>query len=300
MTWQIVVLLACLPAMAVVLIVRAIAPGRPTIQALMDDTEDHLAPTSNHPAVAPGTPDRYDRLAAWLGLRVSQRLRHHHVPGLLPRPADAALLGISITHHLGEKAIAALLGALLGPLTARLMGLSALSTFGAALTFAAAGYVLVGHRLTKRAQKVRADFADVASMYLEVVAMSRLSGASVTKCLTDAAGVGDHPEMVRIASVLDRARWSGTPPWEAMEAEADRLALPEMRAIADIARTGGSDDAEMYRSLRSRASAMRSSQLGRIRQAAKQASVLVSVPVSGLLLVFCAALAYPFLIGLQL
>jgi len=297
-SWQAALGAAAVATAGVLVLLRVLAPGRPSLQAIADRDQDGQVPAG--PGPEGGSADRYDQAMRMLGARVLGRLRHNRVPGLLPDRTDAALLGVSVAHHVGEKILAALFGAALGPLSAVLFGATPASTVGAGVVFAAGAYVLIGWRFADQAKQRRREFAEVAAMYLEVVAMARLSGASVTRCLREAAAMSTHRELARIRDVLERCRLAGTPAWEGLEQEADRLRLPEMRTIADIARMGGRDDAEMYRALRARAASMRGSQLARVRESAKRAGVLVSLPVSGLLLVFCVALAYPFMTGLHL
>ena len=51
-----------------------------------------------------------------------------------------------------------------------------------------------------------------------------------------AADVGDSWVFRRLGEELARSRWSGLPPWEALQALSTELGLPELAILADIMR----------------------------------------------------------------
>jgi len=294
MTWQIAFLLALGATAALMVAGLALVPARPALKAAVDRVDgrnDLPAPAADSEAML----DRWvERLGAWL----LPRLNASKIPGLLPASPDLAITGTSMTAHLGERAVAALFGALLGPVVSAMLGFSAGTSVGAALLFAVAGWALVAANLPQKAKKERAAFTEAAVVYLELLAIARLSGAGAAQSMQDATEVADHPGLRRIGEVLNHARWTGMSAWQGLHEESLRLKLPEMGAIADITRSAGEDETEIYANLRARASTLRNARLNEIRQGAGRSRTLIAVPATGLLLVFAAGLAYPFLQGM--
>lgn len=296
MTWQAAFILGLGATASLGVLLLVLVPGKPGLQGAVDRVDGRTglpAPVTDQPWTLDGVADR---LGAWLLPRVSGL----KVTGVLPNGQDLALTDTSMVSHLGQRAVGALTGALVGPVVSAILGFSWGTSVGAAVVFAALAYLYMGSDLRRRAAKEREQFSEGAVVYLELVAIARLSGAGAVQSMHDATEVADHPGLKRIESVLAHARWTGTSAWQALEAEALRVGLPEMGVIADITRTAGEDETEIYASLRSRAASLRNARVNAIRQGAKRASTLISLPVTGLLLVFAVGLGYPFLMGMKL
>lgn len=296
MTWQIAFLLALGLTAGLVVAGLALIPGRPDLKAAADRIDGH----HNLPAPVGESDATLDRVVDQVGAWLLPRVNTSKIPGLLPKNEDLAIIGTSMTTHMGERAVSALLGGLLGPVVSAMLGFSAGATVGAALLFAAAGWVLVAVSLTQKATKERQGFTEAAVVYLELLAIARLSGAGAAQSMQDATEVADHPGLRRIREVLNRSRWTGVSAWQGLQQESARLKLPEMGAIADITRSAGEDEAEIYANLRARASTLRNARVNEIRKSAKHSRTLIAIPATGLLLVFAVGLTYPFLQGMGL
>ncbi|MGC0252664.1 hypothetical protein [Pseudactinotalea sp. Z1748] len=296
MTWQIAFVLGLGATAGLGVLLLALVPGRSNLQGAVDrvDGRTGVPELSSEPGLS------LDALADWLGAWMLPRLSERKIPGLLPSKHDLAITDTSMVSHLGQRAVAALVGALVGPVASGVLGFSVGTSVGAALVFAVLAYAYMGRSLTAQAAKQREQFSEAAVVYLELMAIARLSGAGAAQSMQDATEVADHPGLKRIHGVLAHARWTGVSAWQALADESVRLALPEMGAIADITRSAGEDETEIYANLRARAASMRNARVNVIRQGAKRATTMITLPVTGLLLVFAVALGYPFLQGMNL
>lgn len=296
MMWQVAFGLALSFTLSTIVAVRALLPGVPRLQSAINRVD----------SAAEQTPDReqgwpqLDRIVRTLGAWLTQRLQDHHVPGILPRQQDLAITGSSLPVHLGEKATLTLLGAVLGPVLAGVAGLSWASVAGGAVVFAGLGYWFGEAALKQKAERQRSEFIEAAVIYLELLAIARLSGAGAAQSMEEAAQIADHPGMDRIGRVLAQSRWSGISAWQGLDREAKRLDLPHMRTIADIVRSAGEDESEIYANLRAQSASLRNAQVAQIKKDAKRAQALIALPIIGMLFIFAAGLTYPFIQGLYL
>ena len=275
--------------LGVVLVLAELAPGQPRLR----DALDRLAP-QRQAVVAPSTapPGLQERV----GTEVLRRFGGTLVSGA--RRRDLALLGISPTHHLGEKVLLGFVGLVFPPtlaLATSLVGLSQpwqLPAF-AALVFAVLFYLLPELTVRARAGQARAAFARAIGAYVELVALERLSGAGTTQALERAATISDFWPFQRIREELLRSRLSGVTPWQALGELAGELGVPELAEMADVMRLAGEQGAHIYEALRARGRSLRIKLLTDEKSRANAASESLAVPVAALAVVFVALLAAP-------
>ena len=139
----------------------------------------------------------------------------------------------------------------------------------------------------------RAEFRQILTSYLDLVALERGAGAGPTEALEAAADIGDGWAFRRIASVLDAARRSGAPPWTALARLADETGIPELADIADIAEVAGQEGAKILDTLAARAASMRAEALAAERARAGARSTTMVIPIALLGAGFLLLLIFP-------
>jgi Flp pilus assembly protein TadB len=130
----------------------------------------------------------------------------------------------------------------------------------ATVVLAAVMFWLPDVNVRDEAKKARAEFARALGAYIDLVALERHSGGGTRQAMEVAADVGDSWVFRRLAEELARSRWSGVPPWEALQALSTELDVPELGDLADIMRLSGQVGAQVYSNLRATA-AMRNALL---------------------------------------
>jgi hypothetical protein len=108
--------------------------------------------------------------------------------------------------------------------------------------------------------------------------------------------VGDSWVFRRLSEELNRSRWSGQPPWDALHALAEELGLPELDDFADIMRLSGEEGASVYANLRARSAAMRAAMLSDEISEANAVGERMTIPGSLLGVIFMALLVAPSLL----
>ena len=139
----------------------------------------------------------------------------------------------------------------------------------------------------------RAEFRQILTSYLDLVALERGAGAGPTEALEAAAEIGDGWAFRRISSVLDAARRSGAPPWTALSRLADETGIPELGDIADIAEVAGQEGAKILDTLAARAASMRAEALAAERARAGARSTTMVIPIALLGAGFLLLLIFP-------
>ena len=152
--------------------------------------------------------------------------------------------------------------------------------------------------LAAQAKEARSNFARALSAYIELCALERNSGAGASVALATAAEVGDSWMFAKIGEEIARSRYNGQPPWDALNALADDLALPELADVADIMRLASDESSEVYRQLRARSASARSALLSEELARASLVEERMYFPASILGLVFLALLMAPPLLRL--
>ena len=285
------VLAGLVVGVGVLLLLREAVPGHPHLGAALN----RIAGADRRTAPAVGGVALADRVGAALEPHLTHR-RLVRVPA-----QDLALLDTTVPAFLGRKAAYAMLGLGFAPLLAAGMALAGaglplvVPTVGS-LALAVGLWLVPDLDVHLRAAAARLDFARAITAYLDLTALERAAGSGASQAMERAALVGDSWVFERLRSELLRAQWTGTPPWEALEALADHLRLPELSDLADIMRLSGEEGTAVYDTLRARSKGMRSALLTREQTAANADSERMVIPVALLGLVFLCLLAYPALV----
>lgn len=274
--------------------VYALVPAQPDLR----DVLTRLSPAARRPlAGAPGptaAPSVEERLGIWAQRSLPARLLG------LPPQRDLNVLRMSVARFYGKKITYAFVGLTLPGLLAgflRLIGIPVpvVVPLGVTLVLAAVLFMMPGRDIRIHAQEARTEFARALSAYIELCALERNSGAGAAVALSNAAGVGESWVFRRIGEELARARYTGQPPWDALDQLADDLGVSELNDVADIMRIANDETAEVYRQLRARSAALRSALLHAELEHANQVEERMYLPGSFIGVVFLALLIAPAL-----
>ena len=217
----------------------------------------------------------------------------------LPVPAeDLALLGKDRESWIASKVGCGLLG-LACPLA--LSALVSLARPGLSWSVPVVVSILCGVALffapdlvtRVNAAERRADFRQILTSYLDLVALERGAGAGPTEALEAAAEIGDGWAFRRISGALNAARRSGAPPWTAMAGLARETGISELADIADIAEVAGQEGAKILDTLAARAASMRAEALAAERARAGARSTTMVIPIALLGAGFLLLLIFP-------
>lgn len=214
---------------------------------------------------------------------------------------ELAVLRIPLARFYGEKLTFAALGLVIAPLLAFFfdliglgfpVGIPAVASVG----LAAVMFFVPNYNAIDDAKKARLEFSRALGAYIELVALERNNGSGVRQAMEAAAEVGDSWVFRRLSEELTRSRWSGQPPWDALHALAEELALPELDDFADIMRLSGEEGASVYANLRARSAAMRTAMLNDEIAEANAVGERMTIPGSLLGVIFMALLVAPSLL----
>ena len=275
------------------LVVRELLPSHPHLGAaltrLSGQTPDVPAPGQIPPAALEG------RLGRALERRLGDRA-FVRVP-----VAELALLRISTQTWFGQKALYAMVGLLFPPLLVLVVALIGLRLpvavpAASSLVLAALLWFVPDVDVRVKAAARRAEFARAVTAYIDLTALERAGGSGASQALERAATVGDSWVFERLREELQRARWAGVPPWQALGGLAEQIGVPELDDVADIMRLSGEEGASVYENLRARSRGMRTALLSREETRANADSERMVIPVAFLGLIFLALLAYPAMV----
>ena len=229
------------------------------------------------------------------------RWAERHLPaviwGVAPEK-DLALLGRTKAAFYGSKLISGILGLLVVPVISAatmMFGLPipvAVPVLGS-IGFAAIMWFLPNSELRDQAAKARDEFSYALVAFVEMVALERLSGATVPEALLRAADTGDSWVFQRLATVLRRTQYTGQNPWDALADMGHHYDLTDLVDLADIMRLAGADGTRVYSSLRARGAAMRNATLNQQISRANADGERIAVPVALLVLVLAITLVVP-------
>lgn len=248
-------------------------------------------PTLNVTA-GPETRDTETRLGHW-----AQRHLPPFLLGTTPTK-DLALLGRTPASLYGSQIISAAIGLLILPVLNLIFTLLdgalplAVPAIGS-LVLAAVMWWMPRNELRDKVTKAREEFSYALGAFVEMVALERLSGATVPQALIQAADTGDSWVFQRLATVLRRTQYTGQSPWDALAETGEALDLTDLIDLADIMRLGGADGTRVYDSLRARAASMRNATLNTQISRANQASERIAIPVALLVFVLAMTLVTP-------
>jgi pilus assembly protein TadC len=216
---------------------------------------------------------------------------------------DLAILGRS-THRLyGEKLLMAFIVATGMPVLAAIFSMTfripTPVTVAAILVGALFGWLVPNGNLATAAREARLEFNRALGSYVDLVALERNAGGSAARqALENAAEIGDSWPFRQIRDELARGRFSGEPPWDAMNHLADELGLPALDDVADIMRLAGAEGSQVYDTLRARSTALRSALLAAEQTKANALSGRMAIPTTLMAIVFCVILVTPAVLRL--
>ncbi|KAB7740342.1 hypothetical protein GA707_19500 [Nostocoides sp. F2B08] len=300
-TTQTALLIGALTAAAVVTLLAQFVPAQPDLR----DVLTRLSPPTRRPhttgATAPtggGAVDAEERLGMWAERTIPARF-------LGTAPArDLAVLRMTPAQFYGKKVLYALLGLTLPGLLAGFVTLLGITVplfmpVAATVGLSVLLFLAPSRDIAQRATKARAEFARALSAFIELCALERNGGAGATVALANAAQVGDSWVFRRISEEIARCRYNGQPPWDALTALAEELALPDLADVADIMRLAGDESTEVYRQLRARGTSVRTALTTSELADANLVEERMYLPASFLGVVFLALLMAPPLMRLM-
>ncbi|GAA1874156.1 hypothetical protein [Myceligenerans crystallogenes] len=261
-----------------------------TLNTLVPPRTVHRAPEAPRPPS-----DATERLGTW-AQRVLPDVTWTRVPY-----RELALLRIPVTRFYGRKITAAVGGlviVLLASLIFTTLGVSVPVPITMLAGAGLAGMLFFGphYDVARAAKTARAEFRRELASYVDAVAVERASGSGVRQAMERAAALGDHWVWRRLAEELARSRWSGVPPWDALEDLSDELTLPQLREITDVLRLAGEEGAAAWDTLRARTVAMRQAMLTEDQAVANADVQRMAIPAALLGCMFLALLIAPLLL----
>ncbi|MDO5494310.1 MAG: type II secretion system F family protein [bacterium] len=290
MNWFIAALIGAAGGLGLFMLLREFVPSVPSLGGAISRLEGQ----NTYVEVVEESPTLSSRLGIW----AQRRLQGRGIPGLTARDQDLAVLGKLRHVLLGEKVLGAGAGFLFAPVVIWL-----LSSFGISLppyviipvplVLALAGWILPDILLKDQAKEAREDFARSASAYLDLLSIGRISGMMANEALSSSAQISENWAFQRINGALNRARWSGSRPWDAIAELEEELDIPELGDIGDIMRLSGEGGAQIYETLRGRARALRSAQLAREHATANRESERMTIPMTLTSVLVLIVVAYP-------
>lgn len=287
--WQQIVLVGALASAGVVLLIRPLLPTRPRLDAALDRMSERpllqQADTPSEHKVHTTT-----RLGKWFSPRL---------PGALqPSAKDLEITSTLPAEHVGKKILGGLGGLLALPIAIPIwaaVGLQLPFTVTGLMSLALGvlGFFIPDIQLREKASKARLEAARASVAYLLLSSISRASGAGISETMYSTATAFTTPAYLRLRAVLDRARWTATSPWTALQEEGQRTGVPETTEVGDIMRLAGVADAAVTDTLRARARSLRETLLAREIAAEKRRTSGLGLPIGALAIVFVIGALYP-------
>jgi hypothetical protein len=144
----------------------------------------------------------------------------------------------SIAEFYADKAVMAIIGAVLpalagGVITYLTGHLSPVPAI-AVLVGGVVGFFIPDLLLRRATANVRTGAAEALLVYIDLVTLERLTNASATQALHNAATLSDVPLFTQIRTALDRSRLEQQSPYAELRRLSDQLRLPELADIADV------------------------------------------------------------------
>lgn len=288
-------LLALIPGLILGLGVATIISALVPRQAHLASTLDRLHETAIA-LPAPGDGSLQHRVGTWMAGRMPER------SWLKVPSTDLRLIGMSVDKYYYDKTLLALVG-LLSPLVLGLFAqaLGFLPFYVPALAGIPMAFWLwfsVDQDIRKKANDARAEFTRAVAVYLEMVAAERKRGATAARALETSADVGRSWVFLRIRQELTRARYAGTPPWDALRSLSEEIDVPDLADVAKIVRLSGEEGASIYETLRSRGKTLRHKLLAEEHEKANSASERMQMPLATTLFVYVGIIITPLMLNL--
>jgi tight adherence protein C len=282
-------LLAGMLGAGVWLIARALAPSPRPLRTLADELVTPRVAGATRAVTGTGVRRWWRSLATRLSAGTSARLS-----------ADLAVLERDPARHMLDKLGYAVLFLALAVVPALVfplldVGVPVLTTLVGALLFAAAGWWYPDVEVRTRAATVRRSWAQVLTVYVDIVGISLAGGAGVEDALMVAAQAGSGPQFARLNAALRAAQTRRRKLWEALDelgTQADILPLRELASAVDLAAESGS---RIRETLLAKANAMRVRQLTEAEADAQKASETMGIAPALMAIAAVILIGYPAL-----
>lgn len=240
-----------------------------------------------------------------IGARVAHLLRD--VGALQPRQQELRVLGTSTNEWFGEKAVWALLGLLSPALFYIVTCLPALAGGGAPLlpvqlpliagpVIGALAWFVPDVQLKGRVRAARLEFSRAIAAYIEFVALERRAGIGPAQALENAATVAQSWPFQRLRQQLLRCAWSGIRPWDGLHELSGEIGAPELAELAETMRLSSDEGANVYSTLRARATSLRNAQVTIDQTEANAATERINGPVGLLVMMFAVFIIAPMML----
>jgi tight adherence protein C len=220
----------------------------------------------------------------------------------LPRPrvqADLTLLQRDPTQHLAEQAAATLLGALVIPIGATVVGVSGQLPLWMALIGGVVGFRWTDVNLHTQADRRRDQLRRTLSALLDLLSISLAGGSGLEQALNDAASISTGWAADRLRHVLATARLLRHSPWQALGQLGTDTAVTELEELAASMNLAGTEGARVRTSLAARAAALRAAATTEMETNAEKTGERMSMPLVVLGVAYLIFLLYPPLAGIS-
>ena len=279
------------------LVVRGLRPARPSLATSLERSRTVPAGVLNTrtlPGAGPGAAS-----GSGVGTRLAAELDR---PGLrlASVQADLAIVGHPVERFFADKALFALVGALLVPSVVALLGLGGVVVplvlpVWTSLVLGVVGFFLPDLLIRGEAAARRRSFRHALGAFLDLVSIALAGGAGVEAALHDAATLGQGWSFTRLREALADARLSGATPWQALGRLGTELGVSELSELASNLTLAGTEGARVRESLAAKAVSLRRHEAAEAETRAQEASERMSLPVAVLLFGFLVFLGYPAL-----
>jgi tight adherence protein C len=230
MTVTLVLLSGILLAAGMSCLVVAFARSTPRLDAALErigaDATSHV-PSSDIGPVS----SRSERLGAFIYRVVPIPLTHGQRRAL-------RLQDKPIAEFYADKAVMAMIGAVLpglaGGAFAYLIGHLSTVHAVAVVVGGVIGFFVPDLLLRRATANASTGAAEALLVYIDLVTLERLTNASATQALHNAAALSDVPLFVHIRTALERARLEQQSPYAELRRLSDQLTLPELADLADV------------------------------------------------------------------
>jgi Flp pilus assembly protein TadB len=214
------------------------------------------------------------------------------------RDQELAITNRTLERHAVVTATATLVG-----LTLPLILVGLLATMGwhlgadvvvpLAVLGTVAGAMAPTIELRRASGQARERFLHGLSCWLELVALAQAGGMGVEGALDAAGRISPDAAFSRIRRSLERARHSGTTPWEEMGRLASEVGLDELDELAASLGLAGLEGARIRSSLTAKSASLRRRQLSEAEARANSTTERLFLPSIILMIGFMVFLMYP-------
>jgi Flp pilus assembly protein TadB len=158
---------------------------------------------------------------------------------------------------------------------------------------AVAGIAVPTVELRRTASHARERFLRGLSCWLELVALAQAGGMGVESALEAAGSISSDEAFSRIRHALERARRSGTTPWQEMARLGSEIGVEELDELAASLGLAGVGGARIRSSLTAKSASLRRRQMSDAESRANATTERLFLPSIILMLGFMVFLMYP-------